>query len=71
MQGVIQEQAALYRAQQILKRLQPLVADIFAEDLAGRRPASETAQLQASLMRSLQQMQNNLDHLGFPADNQP
>lgn len=68
MQGVNPEQAAFYRMQHLLKRLDPLVEKIIALELVDQSPHSESAHLKASLTRSLDQLQTNLDYLGFPKE---
>jgi hypothetical protein len=68
MQVTDQERAVLQRAQQILKRLQPVVDNIVATELVARTPEGETRQLKTSLEHSLTQMEDNLGRLGFPAD---
>jgi len=69
MQDVNSEQAALYRMQQLLKRLGPVVERVVALELVDRSPQSESSHLKASLTHSLNQMEANLANLGFPAPN--
>lgn len=69
MQGVDHEQAILYKMQDILKRLRPLVKEIIDRDPGYHSPVDEADQLKTSIASSLKQLEANLSKLDFPSNN--